>query len=815
MFSFRRFGRHVTFSCSLRPYLSRQAAAPEPQFAKLVTRCSLNRTENRQDNQIPSMDDTTLEESRSLEEELSKEIQHWTPFEGTDGDSEIDQLEPYQYSPLANPERDIRLLRLFPGRFEDPIRISIFHASLADEPKPRRPPTRLTRAEMKAKLPPDWDVWETIEGHYIFCERLSDMWVRKQWACPIEGMDPSMYSVSEDNIPCFEPQYEALSYTWGAPGAGDNIIVQSELPETPSFRRLSLQSNLILALSCLRDANSARTLWIDSICINQYDEQEKGHQVHRMSVIYRGAYRVVAWLGTEKRPANQTIQLLSFLGRQVEILDDEYDCAPVEEPPNPLKVEYPLSRERLREIDDFLSNRWFERLWVVQEVRLANTRAVLQQGRDTIPFTLFQRALWYLDGDAQASEGLYFLADTAPLFRPLGFRTFYRAISMLRGNKCVDPRDKVYGALGLVPPGIAARIQPDYLRPVGDAYRDIVLSHMEYTGRLEHLEYTHQFVRKVDAPSWIPDFSSRHFRESSCGFQQHSSGLSRCETRYESPNLLHVVGKQCATVSAVSDRFSRRDGMSQAIATLKLWYSLPNREPTITNPTGVAFSDVFATMLQQGRVRERRHEGTDSFLTLGAWRNLMDRMMACPPGKSPLSITGERTSSLYIHDAFTYVNGWAFIQTYEGYVGLGPPDAKDGDLLCIFLGCASPVLIRESSPGGHFRVIGPCYVYGLHDAIGILGPFPEPWHGKLENRPGTRTRLVYHNNDTGEYTYDDPRLGSLGDWKRIEHETEHDDPEIFEYFRNKTTGEVMNSDPRMLPDALKARGVNLTTFVLG
>ncbi|KAK4446413.1 HET-domain-containing protein [Podospora aff. communis PSN243] len=747
-----------------------------------------------------------------MEGELSEKLQHLQPFADDDAGSDISCLEPYQYRPLANPGRDIRLLRLFPGAQGDPIRISIFHATLDDEPKPKRAPTRLTVSQLKDKLPTGWRVWETIEGRFIFVDRDPDGHSRTHWKCPVEDMDPSLYLTSDDDIPRFEPEYEALSYTWGASGDGGMIIVQEGTPDEPSFRRLNLQDNLMCALEYLRDTESTRTFWIDGICINQADDQEKGHQVHRMSVIYRGAYRVVAWLGPEDEATTQAMELLKFVGRQIEILDDSYNCPGLDPIPNPLGVELPLSPERLDEIDEFLSNPWFRRLWVVQEIRLANKRAVLQRGRSTVPFTLFRRAIMFLDSDVQSTHELSLLARGTTLARPLELRPFYRIVSMLRGKRCIDPRDKFYGVLGLVPPGFAALVQPDYGNTVGEAYRDIVLSHIEHTGRLEQLEYTHQFGRKVDTPSWVPDFSADHFRQTSCGYQQNASGVSRCEFRYESPGFLHVVGKHCATLSLVSERF-RRDYGSRAIANLKLWYEMNDK--LTTHPTGASAADVFANTIQQGSLQERRRDDRRRFLTRDQWRETMHQMLACPPEVEALSISKDRLRRRYIRESFSYCSGWAYIQTPEGYVGLGPPDAKEGDIICVLLGCASPVLLRETSPGGHFQVIGTCYVYGLEDAIGLLGPLPEPWVGHLENRPGTRRRLVFHNKETGEYSHDDPRLGDLGGWERLGVVTEADDPEVFEYFQHKESREVMNSDPRMLPEALKARGVELTTFVLG
>ena len=46
-----------------------------------------------------------------------------------------------------------------------------------------------------------------------------------------------------------------------------------------------------------------------------------------------------------------------------------------------------------------------------------------------------------------------------------------------------------------------------------------------------------------------------------------------------------------------------------------------------------------------------------------------------------------------------------------GYIGLGPPGTMQGDRLCVLLGCALPLLIRQQ--GQQYRLVGQCYVYGM------------------------------------------------------------------------------------------------------
>ena len=58
-----------------------------------------------------------------------------------------------------------------------------------------------------------------------------------------------------------------------------------------------------------------RLIWIDSICINQKDEDEKAQQIELMRDIYRNASRVVVWLG-DGRNAHLLGSLLDELVQQ-------------------------------------------------------------------------------------------------------------------------------------------------------------------------------------------------------------------------------------------------------------------------------------------------------------------------------------------------------------------------------------------------------------------------------------------------------------------------------------------------------------------
>lgn len=87
-----------------------------------------------------------------------------------------------------------------------------------------------------------------------------------------------------------DPFYDAISYTWGEPNFTQEIIIDDHF-------RLRITPNLHDALIRYRCAVGTRSIWVDAICINQNDEDDKRRQVPLMTEIYRSASPVLVWLG--------------------------------------------------------------------------------------------------------------------------------------------------------------------------------------------------------------------------------------------------------------------------------------------------------------------------------------------------------------------------------------------------------------------------------------------------------------------------------------------------------------------------------------
>ena len=86
----------------------------------------------------------------------------------------------------------------------------------------------------------------------------------------------------------------------------------------------------------------------------------------------------------------------------------------------------------------------------------------------------------------------------------------------------------------------------------------------------------------------------------------------------------------------------------------------------------------------------------------------------------------------------------------------------------MFLGCDQPVILRPR-PHGQYILLGNSFVYGLGDAIASLGPLERHWTVQVDYHPESSQRYTYTfvNTETGETTFEDPRLQPHPYWESI------------------------------------------------
>ncbi|SCN92818.1 related to heterokaryon incompatibility protein (het-6OR allele) [Fusarium fujikuroi] len=175
------------------------------------------------------------------------------------------------------------------------------------------------------------------------------------------------------------PEYYALSYTWNPPNMGDPVNyadtdVRYILLNGSTF---AVKPNLYDALFQLHHSYPQMLIWIDALCINQNDLQERKLQVGIMDRIFGGASRVVVWLGKPSAKLELGLQV----AERIACVASTACKAIVREQKYPhthhleeMKEAYGLDLLSFDEADSLLtlfSCRWFGRQWVIQEVALA------------------------------------------------------------------------------------------------------------------------------------------------------------------------------------------------------------------------------------------------------------------------------------------------------------------------------------------------------------------------------------------------------------------------------------------------------------
>jgi hypothetical protein len=180
--------------------------------------------------------------------------------------------------------------------------------------------------------------------------------------------------------------YEALSYVWGDASDTSSMILDRTL--------YPITKNLECALRYLRSKEAPRVLWVDAICINQDDQDEKSEQVPMMGEIYSGATKVYAWLGEADRQINCIFDILQeFRDRKKEItFPTDFDaaerlsffqqlfCGIFQNKAGTLPERSDLDDDILHEEFNWLRalymRPYWRRVWIVQELVLAKVVVV-------------------------------------------------------------------------------------------------------------------------------------------------------------------------------------------------------------------------------------------------------------------------------------------------------------------------------------------------------------------------------------------------------------------------------------------------------
>ncbi|KAI1371356.1 HET-domain-containing protein [Hypoxylon crocopeplum] len=221
-----------------------------------------------------------------------------------------------------------------------------------------------------------------------------------------------------------QSEYDALSYTWGIPSFTEELIFDH-------CHSKMITENLYHALRRFRLPVEIRTIWVDAICINQEDDEEKAKQIPFMKQIYRSASSVLVWLGADRSGAESLRRLHHHMKQS----------RPAATP-----------AEITRELANVTKLPWFHRRWIIQEVVL-NPNVILHCAKVSMPWTRFIQLLGNTDTGIGA---LASLVKMATLWKAWilgeGNEAELYMLSLLtefHNSGCGDDRDMIYALGGL------------------------------------------------------------------------------------------------------------------------------------------------------------------------------------------------------------------------------------------------------------------------------------------------------------------------------------------------------------------------------
>ncbi|KAL9012726.1 MAG: hypothetical protein Q9173_002516 [Seirophora scorigena] len=360
------------------------------------------------------------------------------------------------------------------------------------------------------------------------------------------------------------PTYNALSYTWGNP------LPPSDPGNEPYINRLSrilfghgqslsIGQNLITALCRFQELGIRGDIWIDAICINQMDIEERNAQVAIMGDIYANAEKVTVWLGDDGWDSQVAFVFLDqFMPKLEDLIESERG--------KDKKFSYSFADPRLydrlgeamipQEVFDglasFLERAWFQRAWTFQEIvlarqvdvvcgtryidwdRLENLLRLLELSDWDMKLSRFQdnSKIQQVPGRMILSTMVYRMHIGRGGPHEPGQREYLeqisagsKAIDLLMGElntllysmrcrKATDLRDHLYALYG-----IASRFcqQADIANPlaVPDYHGTVKQTYMKYCRAIVEKSNTLLLPSKVEDrldespqfPSWVPDFS--------------------------------------------------------------------------------------------------------------------------------------------------------------------------------------------------------------------------------------------------------------------------------------------------------------------
>ena len=582
------------------------------------------------------------------------------------------------------------------------------------------------------------------------------------------------------------PEYETLSYTWGSSKRDcpvhihttSNLPVKESCSTSSSPRRTTeiiyVTNHLHAALINLRCASQDRLVWIDQLCINQSDIEERNTQVALMADIYRNAHRTVIWLGSGNMlPKDEAF--ITDVADRMEYRPGVRESSSIHDQDLLKKLigfgkgdHYSTDGIRRRKaLAELLNQSWFTRAWVFQEAVVSKTSYVICGGLE-MDFDIF---INLLDGVCTLDHREVGLNrsilkhstghESVFAMRERRFEQRYAVtfsdknvlLSVLwqaqRNFQATDPCDKIYAFLAFQDAVSHEKIQPCYEKSVAFIYADTAARIIRQTGRLYVFELSLKDEQSLDGlPSWVPDFSKKL---PSLPFIPHdvvnsrfdtSKDMRHCwKTTHDDWRSLWVQGRIIDKVCSISNIEFENDDASELLNKyLRLsdfiqWIHVKSKLLYAT--TDHPEQKLLRTLLADGAKGHGQLQSLDydPKETLEVYHNEDTILKAKKGGLSQYPTNSSDSQSLkklkrqlhyleYVQDIAQICRNKRFFLSNRFYFGLAFREIRAGDLICILHGCKTPSILRETAPGNEssqYRFVAQAYLDGWMQGISPEG----------------------------------------------------------------------------------------------
>jgi hypothetical protein len=519
-----------------------------------------------------------------------------------------------------------------------------------------------------------------------------------------------------------KPTYEAVSYCWGDAASRCHILLCGKV--------VNITTNVRDALLRFRHECDPRTLWVDALCIDQEDLDERCQQVQKMSEIYTSAKAILAWTGEAEENSEAGVHLLMelamLLSKNGINFRKQITAACLQE------AGFDIAAKPWASLDHLLDREYWYRIWVIQELALNLNDVSIFFGEYTIPGIVFgagclsyQSLLFYHSSKIEKLHGSFSgrrlrhqAFDMSLFTSPHRSKDLQSLIGLTFNYKATDPRDRVYAILSLAEEEDRKALLPDYRKSEYQLRQDVAV-HLIRTGRsLRYLDGNRadpegqSFVH----PSWGVDLMRNDTKLGVGGKLMHdpfyAGGMATPSLRLsDTSGSLIIRGLSVDTIDLVVGPFDyeRGDSDRQMAPFLRSLLKLQSRFSRTGEDEYIWRTLLMDSMLEHNGVliSPAPKVFAQVFEYLGALNNAID---ADEVNVTPDPLMEEEWQR-FLNACEYNLKDQCFFTTSLGEFGIGPRATKKSDSTVVFYGARVCHVLRPVND--HYLLLGDASIHGI------------------------------------------------------------------------------------------------------